>query len=168
MQRVLVVQSAVTFMCSQTCGALTMDNRRQWLGGLGASITLNTRALPSGAFENALPEASKYAERSKRRGPLPTDLGVSKRDAKYYGIEDEEMLPGLKPCSGAPNCFTTTGDPELDGGSMIAPWQPPAGSSPTEAMADINVVVKSYEVIRPILHFYLRHQCYHADSEALG
>jgi hypothetical protein len=60
----------------------------------------------SAAFENSLPEASKYLDRPKRRGPQPTDLGLSIRTLNSYG--DKSEIPLLKGCKGSPNCFSTT------------------------------------------------------------
>jgi len=91
-------------------------------------------AWPIGAraFENAIPEAAKFADRPKRKGPQPTDLGLAKREVNQYG--DESEGDALKMCKSAPNCFSTTGDPEFDAGSLLKPWkappEPPAAPPP--------------------------------------
>eukprot|EP00435_Cladocopium_sp_Y103_P031209 s378_g7.t2 len=74
--------------------------------------------LPSPAsavFENALPEVSKFSER---------------------------RTPG---CGYGPNCFSTTGDPEDPQiTTLLQPWKIPAKSTPTDAFADLEAVVRSY------------------------
>jgi hypothetical protein len=75
------------------------------------------------AFENAVPEAAQYADRPKRRGPAPTDLGLKKRQLNQYGDMSDDAQ--LKVCKAAPNCFSTSGDAEFDAASLIEPWVPP-------------------------------------------
>jgi len=89
--------------------------------------------------------AKLYADKPKRRGPQPKDLGVLQREKSSYDVDDEEMLPALKTCKSAPNCFSTTGDPEFDVGSMLQPWRPPKGYSPADTARDLEAAVRSYE-----------------------
>lgn len=51
-------------------------SRRLWLI-CGTAWTINLQSCE--AFSNALPEAVKYADRPKRRGPKPKDLGLKLR-----------------------------------------------------------------------------------------
>jgi hypothetical protein len=50
-------------------------------GGFG-SVLVGTNAAnppPAAAFDNAIGDYAKYADKPKRRGTPPKDLGVSKR-----------------------------------------------------------------------------------------
>jgi uncharacterized protein (DUF1499 family) len=99
--------------------------------------------LPSSAFPNALPEAASYADRPKRRGPKPPDLGLlPNRELNRYG--DAEPAPSLRSCKGAPNCFSTTGDPELDTAFLLKPWRPPPTTPLPAASAALLSVLSSY------------------------
>ena len=86
--------------------------------------------LPANAFDNAIPEYKKYADKPKRRGMPPKDLGVLPRTTE--GEDDTITQPGLRTCDGNPNCFSTTGDFRLEDRQQygidffIAPWKPPA------------------------------------------
>ncbi|KAJ8604500.1 hypothetical protein CTAYLR_000895 [Chrysophaeum taylorii] len=91
-------------------------------------------ALPAVAFENAIPDAAQYADRPKRRGPAPTDLGLRVRDG------DE---PELKVCGGAPNCFSTTPD-EVAPEHVIARWKAPETSG-GEAWGMVRDAIRGYE-----------------------
>ena len=42
---------------------------------------------PASAFANAVPEAAKYADRKKRRGPAPQNLGLKNREADGADVE---------------------------------------------------------------------------------
>ena len=111
-------------------------SRRDALLGL-----VSTVAAPAWAFDNAIPESAKYAERKKRRGDPPKEIGVGPRTV--LGEDDDEVsVVGLKPCDGKPHCFSTTGDLEVEQrlrrgvDSLIAPWKPPADETrPLEAVA---------------------------------
>ena len=101
-------------------------------GGLcGAAALVPSQAL---AFANAIPEAAKFADRKKRRGPAPTDLGLKMRD----GSDSEE--PELKLCGAAPNCFSTTPD-DFSTERMIPPWTAPKGKARDELLRDVADVV---------------------------
>lgn len=69
---------------------------------------------------------------------------MAKRDPSVYG-DDEDIVPALKPCKGAPNCFSTTGNSEIDAASLIAPWRPPTGYSADAAARDLESVVSNYK-----------------------
>mmetsp|Transcript_51133 Transcript_51133/g.153637 ORF Transcript_51133/g.153637 Transcript_51133/m.153637 type:complete len:281 (-) Transcript_51133:198-1040(-) len=102
---------------------------------------------PSNAFDNAVPDYTKYADKPKRRGTAPKDIGVLPRTTE--GEYDEVTQPGLRTCDGNPNCFSTTGDFRLEDRQQygidffIQPWKPPA-NDPTP-LVTLSKVVKDYE-----------------------
>jgi uncharacterized protein (DUF1499 family) len=66
------------------------------------------------------------------------------RDLRYYS--SKEAVPALKACTeDAPNCFSTTGNPELDADHLVAPWRPPVGYSADKAARDLEAVVGAYK-----------------------
>jgi len=96
---------------------------------------------PVHAFENAIPDAKLYADKPKRRGNPPKDLGVLKRTTE--GEDETIIAPGLRTCDGNPNCFSTTGDYLLSDrvqkgvDFLIQPWAPPADErKPLRVVAD--------------------------------
>ena len=102
--------------------------------GLGCLAT----SLPDGAsaFDNAIPEYAQYADKAKRPGVPPKDLGLLKRSINENSIDaDPETFVGLRGCDGKPNCFSTTADSLLADrlltgvDTFIKPWQPPAGDA---------------------------------------
>lgn len=131
-------------------------SRRSWLSiaGSAATITATSSTLlllsppePANAFPNASPEAKLYADRPKRKGDPPKDLGILPRTTE--GIDATETSPRLRTCSGNPNCFSTTGDASLEdrqqyGVDFFLPtWIPPRGEArPLETVA---AVVAGYE-----------------------
>jgi uncharacterized protein (DUF1499 family) len=90
--------------------------------------------LPSAAFENAIPEAAAYSNERKSPGDQPKDLGLRPRKELSNAV-------GLKACDGAPHCFSTSGP---DDKHRVAAWVPPAGTSPTDALAQLKDVVAAY------------------------
>lgn len=102
---------------------------------------------PAGAFSNAVPDYKKYADRAKRRGTAPRDLGVMPRSTE--GIDTTVTSSRLRSCDGNPNCFSTTGDELLEDRQqygvdfLIAPWVPP--SDETAPMKVLARVVEAYE-----------------------
>lgn len=130
----------------QTVQCLTTKSRRSALAWPAALVG----ALPGSAlaFENAIPESVKYADRTKRKGPEPKDLGV--RPRAILDAEDDPLsVIGLKECDGKPHCFSTTGDVTLEArlvkgvDGLIKPWQPPAADkSPIKTVA---AVIRAYE-----------------------
>ena len=110
-------------------------SRRQ-VGGLGASITTLVAGRPVQAYSNAIPEAARYADRKKRRGPVPSDLGLRERP------ESESDAPELKLCGGAPNCFCTTPDefPE----HTIPVWKAPAAAKREDLVAQLGRTLRAY------------------------
>lgn len=109
--------------------------RRQWAWG-ASTLLIPALCKPVGAFENALPEAATYAKKPKTPGSQPKDLGLLMRETKG------DDVPALKGCKTSPNCFSTTGDPELDVDSIIAPWIYPEALSVSEAALEIEAVVR--------------------------
>ena len=99
------------------------------LFGFGA---LAGAAGPAVAFENALPQYADYKDKAKRPGTPPKDLGLAKRNVKGEDSFDEITFTGLRGCDGKPNCFSTTGDFNLEDrilfgvDTLIKPWKPPA------------------------------------------
>ena len=117
--------------------------RRDLLCGGLATIATSTLPTAAPAFDNATPEAAQYADRPKRRGPPPTDLGLKKRQLNQYG--DTSESPELKLCKGAPNCFSTSGDPEFDAASIIEPWVPPSSLSKAAVAEALSEALASYK-----------------------
>ena len=113
----------------------------------GASAITLLSPTKARAFSNAIPEAKKYADRPKRKGDPPKDLGVLPRTTE--GIDEVETYPRLRTCSGNPNCFSTTGDALLEDRQqygvdfLIAPWVPPAGE--TKPLEVVAATMASYE-----------------------
>ena len=110
---------------------------RRDVGGLVAGFSaLVGAAEPSSAYANAVPEAARYADRKKRRGPEPKDLGLKERP------ESDSEVAELKLCGGAPNCFCTTPDefPE----HTIPRWKAPPGAKREDLVAQLSKTLKSY------------------------
>ncbi|KAL7542404.1 hypothetical protein ACHAXR_013407 [Thalassiosira sp. AJA248-18] len=101
---------------------------------------------PAHAFDNAVPDYSLYADKPKRRGTPPKDLGVLPRTTE--GEDDRVTAPGLRACDGNPNCFSTTGDFLLSDRQqygvdfLIQPWKFPANDP--KPLQTLSSVVKSY------------------------
>jgi len=94
------------------------------------------------AFENALPEVSKFSER-RTPGNKPDDLGLKERILNRFGDKSEGAV--LKGCGYGPNCFSTTGDPEDPQiTTLLQPWKIPAQSAPSDAFAELEAVVRAY------------------------
>eukprot|EP00667_Euglena_gracilis_P020364 EG_transcript_22060 len=105
------------------------------LVGFAAALALWVAApTPTPAFENAIPEAAKWATEPKRPGTQAADLGLLPRSFL-------EGRLGLKECRGPPNCFSTSGPAE---DNAVAPWLPPAGRSAEAAVAELRRVVEQY------------------------
>uniref|UniRef100_A0A7S2S9B5 DUF1499 domain-containing protein n=1 Tax=Rhizochromulina marina TaxID=1034831 RepID=A0A7S2S9B5_9STRA len=94
------------------------------------------------AFPNAMPEAAKFSDRPKKRGPEPKDIGLSVRSLNMEG--DLSDGPVLKGCKSSPNCFSTSGDPQFDVPSLITPWKPPATQSKEATVAQLLKTIESY------------------------
>ena len=109
-----------------------------------------SRNRPAAAFENAIPEYSKYAKKPKRRGDAPKDLGVADRVINEESLDAEpKAFKGLRKCDGKTNCFSTTGDDLLDDriskgvDTLIKPWLPPDDDpAPFKSLIE---QVKAYE-----------------------
>ena len=120
-----------------TARGMALPSRRRLLlrtlGGGAAAVA----AAPAVAYPNAVPQAAQYADRKKRRGPAPTDLGVASRG----GSDSED--PELKLCGAAPNCFSTTPDSFSDE-HAIPTWTPPAKASRAAAVEDVAAAIAGY------------------------
>ncbi|VEU41281.1 unnamed protein product [Pseudo-nitzschia multistriata] len=125
------------------------SGRREVLRRAFLAAAAATASFPSGslAFPNAVPDARKFADKTKRRGTPPKDLGILPRTTE--GIDASVTSPRLRTCDGNPNCFSTTGDALLEDRQqygvdfLVAPWVPPAGE--TDPIGGIAAVVASYE-----------------------
>ena len=107
-------------------------------------------ASPAFAFSNAIPDYAKYADKAKRPGTPPKDLGLAMRTINANSIDaDPKTFKGLRTCDGKPNCFSTTGDDFLEDriqtgvDTLIKPWVPPADA--TSPFKSLIQVVKAYE-----------------------
>lgn len=114
-----------------------------------ATTTIVAPPEPARAlFPNAMPEAKKYADRPKRKGDAPKDLGVLSRTTE--GIDATKTSPRLRTCSGNPNCFSTTGDALLEDRQMygvdflVAPWVP-SPEDETKPLKVLAAVMGAYE-----------------------
>jgi len=129
------------------------QSRRQALclaAGAALPLTLAAGGGPAAAFDNAVPEYSKYAKKPKRRGDAPKDLGVARRTVNADSIDaDPRSFEGLRACDGKCNCFSTTGDDLLEdriqrGADTLIPlWLPPADDP--EPFQSLVAQVKAYE-----------------------
>lgn len=123
-------------------------SRREAVLALSGLLT-TTIASPAVAFDNAIPEYAQYADKAKRRGTPPKDLGVAKRSINEMSMDaDPKSFDGLRSCDGKPNCFSTTGDDLAEDriqtgvDTLIKPWRPPAGdAAPFRSLVE---VVKAY------------------------
>ena len=118
------------------------------IGALAAASLLTTAVVveceAAHAFPNALqPDSKKYADRPKRKGTPPKDLGVAPRTIETAN-DGPLTLAKLRSCDGNPNCFSTTGDELLSDRQQygvdyyIPEWQPPVPSSPPNENTNIN------------------------------
>merc|ERR1719163_281934 len=124
--------------------------RLRLLVGAGALSVLTAGSGSAVAFENAIPEAAKFAKKPKRRGDPPKDLGVQTRTINADSLDaDEKTFVGLRQCDGKTNCFSTTGDDLLEDrikrgfDTLIRPWQPPADDA--TPFTTLVAQVKAYE-----------------------
>ena len=113
------------------------------LGGLAGA------AGPAAAFPNAVPEYAEYVDKPKRAGTPPKDLGVLKRSVKGEDPLDDIEFTGLRGCDGKTNCFSTTGDFNLEDriltgvDTLIRPWTPPADdNAPFKSLVQ---AIKAYQ-----------------------
>ena len=109
--------------------------------GLAASATAaaTLHIQPAFSFENKI--SNKYDDRPKRRGPQPKDLGVRTRTTIFTGDE----YVGLKSCSAAPNCFSSTITLDDDPDHSIPPWTWPSSLENQQA---------AFEELRDVLVAY--------------
>lgn len=64
-----------------------------------AAACVAAPARPAAAFENAIPEFANYADKAKRRGTPPKDLGMASRTINADSIdEDPKTFMGLRGC----------------------------------------------------------------------
>ena len=125
------------------------SRRDALLGALASCVAVGVR--PAAAFDNAVPEYASYADKAKRKGNPPKDLGVSKRTINADSINADPLtFDGLRKCDGKPNCFSTTGDELLEDriltgvDTLIKPWRPPAGDA-----APFKSLVKAVKAYAP-------------------
>mmetsp|Transcript_24414 Transcript_24414/g.57279 ORF Transcript_24414/g.57279 Transcript_24414/m.57279 type:complete len:249 (-) Transcript_24414:59-805(-) len=112
-----------------------------------ASVLAGSVAIPAilvaapdeaGAFANKI--SDKYADKPKRRGPKPKDLGVAKR----VDMGGDEYM-GLKNCGPAPNCFCSTDNPDDEPEHVIPAWSWPKGYDQEKAFAELEQVISAYK-----------------------
>ena len=120
--------------------ALHATRRRAINAASAAAASVVLPHAPASAFANAVPEAAKYADRKKRRGPAPQNLGLKNREADGADVE----TPELRLCGAAPNCFSTTPD-SFSAERTIAPWKAPSGKDRAALVADVDAVIKGYQ-----------------------
>ena len=107
-------------------------SRRSVLSSAGLGISIAIGAGPAAAFDNAIPDYANYKDKPKRPGTAPKDLGVAMRTVKGEDPLDDVEFSGVRGCDGKPNCFSTTGDFNLEDriltgvDTLIKPWKPPA------------------------------------------
>ena len=144
-----LVRSAATAAAASPIQMAGAPSRRDMLTAVFGLGTLMA-APPAQGFENAISEYAKYADKPKRPGTPPKDLGLAKRTINADSIDaDPQTFQGLRNCDGKPNCFSTTGDDLLEDrilrgvDTLIKPWVPPAGASaPFKSLVE---VVKAYK-----------------------
>ena len=120
--------------------ALHITRRRAINAASAAAASVVLPHAPASAFANAVPEAAKYADRKKRRGPAPQNLGLKNREADGADVE----TPELRLCGAAPNCFSTTPD-SFSAERTIAPWKAPSGKDRAALISDVDAVIKGYQ-----------------------
>lgn len=125
------------------------SSRRDALLGALAACTAAAGVRPASAFDNAVPDYANYADKAKRKGNPPKDLGVLKRTINADSINADPLTyNGLRKCDGKPNCFSTTGDELLEDriltgvDTLIKPWKPPAGDA--APFKSLKAAVKAY------------------------
>ena len=130
--------------------ALHVPSRRIVVQTALACTTSSIVPGAASAFDNAIPDYAKYADKAKRPGTPLKDLGIAKRTINADSIdEDPVTFNGLRTCTGKPNCFSTTGDTLLSDriqqgvDTLIPYWVPPAKD--TEPFKSLVTVVKAYE-----------------------
>ena len=127
-------------LAALTRTALHATRRRAINAASAAAASVVLPHAPASAFANAVPEAAKYADRKKRRGPAPQNLGLKNREADGADVE----TPELRLCGAAPNCFSTTPD-SFSAERTIAPWKAPSGKDRAALVADVDAVIKGYQ-----------------------
>ncbi|GMH96888.1 hypothetical protein TrVE_jg7606 [Triparma verrucosa] len=119
------------------CSSFSLNaiSRRDAIAAAGTFIVFPGNVKPAEAFDNSM-DRTKFKDRPKRKGPQPTDLGIQFRG---------DLGDGLKGCGAGANCFSSTGDPELDGYYLIANLFVPPSTS-TSPMKDVADAIEKYEV----------------------
>jgi len=120
--------------------AALQTRRRAINAAAAAAASVAVPHAPASAFANAVPEAAKYADRKKRRGPAPQNLGLKNREQDGADVETNE----LRLCGAAPNCFSTTPD-SFSAERTIAQWKAPSGKDRDALIADVDAVVRGYQ-----------------------
>jgi len=122
------------------------------------SLSLLSPPQSVNAFSNAVqPDYKKYADRPKRKGTPPKDLGVLSRTTE--GINKSITSQRLRICDGNPNCFSTTGDTLLEDRQqygvdyLVSPWTytMPSSSSEKDSNGDPNSNNNPIQIISSII-----------------
>jgi len=144
-----VILTPRTLPSPSTPPAARRDAVRLGFGAFAGCLAAGTSPAAF-AFENAIPEYANYADKTKRRGTPPKDLGVLKRTINADSIDADPMtFSGLRGCDGKPNCFSTTGDSLKEDriltgvDTLIKAWVPPAGDA--APFKSLVATVKAYK-----------------------
>mmetsp|Transcript_26619 Transcript_26619/g.34520 ORF Transcript_26619/g.34520 Transcript_26619/m.34520 type:complete len:246 (-) Transcript_26619:355-1092(-) len=125
-----LLQQAQAFQSVRISTVMKMESsfsRRSFFSAIGVG-TLSTFAtsLPAQSFENRI-APRKYPPQP---GPAPRDLGVREGSS-------------LKICGNAPNCFSSSADPEEDPDHYVPPFK--YTKSKDDAMKDVIKAIKKYQ-----------------------
>ena len=129
--------------------AAGQPSRRSVLSSAALSVSFAIGAGPAAAFDNAVAEYETYKDKPKRPGTPPKDLGIAKRTVKGEDPLDDIVFTGVRGCDGKPNCFSTTGDFNLEDriltgvDTFIKPWKPPADDK--EPFKTLVAEIKAYQ-----------------------
>merc|ERR1719258_247954 len=131
------MQASLVLLAALSRTTALQATRRRAIHAVSAAAASVVLPQSASAFGNAVPEAAKNADRKKRRGPAPQNLGLKNREADGADVE----TPELRMCGAAPNCFSTTPD-SFSAERTIAPWKAPSGKDRAALLADVDAVIQ--------------------------
>lgn len=137
----LIVQQPATPSKATSTANVQLGRRQALAFAFGLSATA---MLPSvtNAFDNRI--SNKYDDQPKRRGPMPKDLGIADRTSTSVDGMDDADYVGLKGCTAAPNCFSSSLPSSIDPSHSIPPFVWPAGQNQEQAFQTLNEVIMAY------------------------